>query len=122
MDERGIIREMYLKYWRYMIAKDADGLRSLMAKDYYLMHMTGVKQPAEVFLKGLLDGTFNYYSAGHDDIEVEIDGNRATMIGRSRVSAAVYGGRRSTWRLQGYFTLRREQGVWRFTSSRASTY
>ena len=104
MDERGIIREMYLKYWRYMIAKDADGLRSLMAKDYYLMHMTGVKQPAEVFLKGLLDGTFNYYSAEHDDIEVEIDGNRATMIGRSRVSAAVYGGRKSTWRLQGYFT------------------
>ena len=51
MDERGIIREMYLKYWRYMIAKDADGLRSLMAKDYCLMHMTGVKQPAEVFLK-----------------------------------------------------------------------
>lgn len=53
MDEREIIREMYLKYWQYMIAKDADGLRSLMAKDYYLMHMTGVKQPAEVFLKGL---------------------------------------------------------------------
>ncbi|MBQ8110496.1 MAG: nuclear transport factor 2 family protein [Clostridia bacterium] len=122
MDEREIIREMYRKYWRYMIAKDADGLRSLMAKDYCLLHMTGVKQPAEVFLKGLLDGTFNYYSADHDGIEVKIDGDRATMIGKSRVSAAVYGARRSTWRLRGDFTLRKEQGIWRFTSSRASTY
>ena len=122
MDEMETIRELYRQYWRCMIAKDAPGLRAIMSDDYVLMHMTGVKQPAEVFLKGLLDGTFNYYSAEHDDIEVEIDGNRATMIGRSRVSAAVYGGRRSTWRLQGYFTLRREQGVWRFTSSRASTY
>ena len=56
MDAREIIREMYRKYWRYMIAKDADGLRSLMAKDYYLMHMTGVKQPAEVFLRGCWTG------------------------------------------------------------------
>lgn len=122
MDAREIIREMYRKYWRYMIEKDADGLRSLMAKDYTLMHMTGVKQPAEVFLRGLLDGTFNYYSTEHDDIEVEVDGERATMIGKSRVSAAVYGGRRSTWRLQGNFTLRKERGTWRFTSSWASTY
>lgn len=122
MDERESIRQMYRKYWRYIIEKDADGLRRLMAKDYYLMHMTGVKQPAGVFLKGLLDGTFNYYSAEHDDIIVEIDGDRATMIGKSRVSAAVYGGRRNTWRLRGDFALRREQGMWRFTSSRASTY
>lgn len=122
MDEKELIRELYRKYWRYMIDKDAEGLRSLMAGDYYLLHMTGLKQSAEVFLRGLLDGTFNYYSAEHDGIDVEINGDRASMTGRSRVVAAVYGGRKSSWRLQGDFTLRREQGVWRFTSSRASTY
>ena len=122
MDEKEQIRELYRKYWRYMIDKDADKLRSLMAKDYYLLHMTGVKQPAEVFIKGLLDGTFNYYSAEHDSIEAEINGEKASMTGRSRVVAAVYGGRKSSWRLQGDFTLRREQGVWKLTSSRASTY
>jgi len=122
MDEREIIREMYRRYWWYMIDKNADGLRGLMAEDYCLLHMTGVKQSAEVFLKGLLDGTFNYYSAEHDGIEVRIDGDRATMTGRSRVSAAVYGGPRRTWRLQGDFTLRREREGWRFTGSRASTY
>lgn len=122
MDEKEQIRELYRKYWRYMIDKDADRLCSLMAKDYYLLHMTGVKQPAEVFIKGLLDGTFNYYSAEHDNIEVEIDGEKASMTGRSRVVAAVYGGRKSSWRLQGDFTLRKEQGIWKLTNSRASTY
>ena len=122
MDEKEKIRELYRKYWRYMIDKDADGLRGLMARDYYLLHMTGVKQSVEEFLNGLLDGTFNYYSADHDSIEVEINGDKASMIGRSRVVAAVYGGRKSSWRLQGDFTLRKEQGAWKLTSSRASTY
>jgi hypothetical protein len=44
------------------------------------------------------------------------------MTGRSRVMAAVYGGRKSSWRLQGDFTLRKENGNWKFTSSKASTY
>lgn len=122
MDEKEKIRELYRKYWRYMIDKDADGLRGLMARDYYLLHMTGVKQSVEEFLNGLLDGTFNYYSADHDSIEVEINGDKASMIGRSRVVAAVYGGRKSSWRLQGDFTLRKEQGVWKLSGSRASTY
>ena len=121
-DEKDTIREMYRKYWSCMISKDVDGLRDLMADDYYLLHMTGVKQSAEVFLNGLLDGTFNYYSADHDSIEVSLNGDHAIMTGRSRVMAAVYGGRKSRWRLQGDFTLSKENGNWKFTCSKASTY
>ena len=113
---------MYRKYWHCMITKNADGLRDLMADDYYLLHMTGVKQSAEMFLNGLLDGTFYYYSADHDSIEVSLNGDHAIMTGRSRVMAAVYGGRKSSWRLQGDFTLRKENGNWKFTSSNASIY
>ena len=50
--------------------------------------MTGVKQTRAEFEKGLLNGTFNYYSADHDSIEVMIDGDTARMIGCSRVIAA----------------------------------
>ena len=32
------------------------------------------------------------------------------------------GGRKNRWRLQGDFTLRKEDGAWKLTSSRASTY
>ena len=57
----------------------------MMTGDYSLLHMTGTRQSAEAFLKGLLDGTFNYYSAEHDSIEVTVAVDCASLIGRSRV-------------------------------------
>lgn len=122
MSDEEQIKELYRTYWNYMIDKNAEGLRDLMAGDYYLRHMTGVKQSVDEFLKGLLNGTFNYYSAEHDEIIVNINGDTATMIGKSRVLAAVYGGGKNSWRLQGDFTLRKENGNWKLTSSKASTY
>lgn len=50
MDDRESIAEIYRLYWRYMIEKDADGLRALMSDEYYLTHMTGAKQSKEVFI------------------------------------------------------------------------
>ena len=93
-----------------------------MTDDYYLVHMSGVRQTIETFIKGLLDGTFNYYSAEHDAIDVRISGDTAVMTGRSRVTAAVYGGSKHLWHLQGDFTLKKENGIWKLTSSKASTY
>ena len=116
------IKELYRKYWNCMIQKDADGLRALMSDDYYLLHMSGVRQSIDEFITGLLDGIFNYYSAEHDAIDVRINDNTAVMTGRSRVTAAVYGGSKHLWRLQGDFTLRKENGNWKLTSSKASTY
>ena len=84
-DDREAIEELYREYWRCMIKKDVKGLRSMMTDDYYLLHMTGTKQSSEAFLKGLLDGTFNYYSAEHDSIEVTVAGDCASLIGGSRV-------------------------------------
>ena len=121
-DDREAIEELYREYWRCMIKKDVKGLRRMMTGDYSLLHMTGTRQSAEAFLKGLLDGTFNYYSAEHDSIEVTVVGNRASIIGKSRVLAAVYGGGKHSWRLRGDFTLRKEEGRWKLNSSRASTY
>lgn len=122
MTDEELIKELYIRYWQYMIDKNADGLRSLQTDDYYLMHMTGTKQSRETFMNGLLDGTFNYYSADHDAIDVRINGDTAVMTGKSRVVAAVYGGGKGSWRLQGDFTLRKENDTWKLTSSRASTY
>ncbi|SCZ77983.1 nuclear transport factor 2 family protein [Pseudobutyrivibrio xylanivorans] len=122
MGEEAKISELYKDYWDYMIEKNIEGLRSLMSSDYCLYHMTGVKQSADEFIEGLKNGTFNYYSAEHEDIIVKVYGDEATMTGKSRVVAAVYGGGKGSWRLQGDFTIRKENGNWKFTSSRASTY
>jgi len=122
MTDEKQIQELYRDYWKGMIYKDEHLLRDLMEEDYYLEHMTGVRQSREEFLAGLLSGTFNYYSADHDAIDVNVKVGSAEMIGKSRVTAAVYGGAKKRWRLQGDFTLRKEDGVWKLTSSRASTY
>lgn len=122
MTDEKQIQNLYKDYWTGMIQKDEQGLRALMAEDYYLEHMTGVRQSREEFLTGLMAGTFNYYSADHDAIEVSVNGDSAELIGRSRVAAAVYGSRKRRWRLQGDFTLRKEDGFWKLISSRASTY
>ena len=122
MTDEEQIKELYRTYWQYMIDKNAEGLREIMSDDYYLRHMTGVRQSVDEFLKGLINGTFNYYSAEHDEITVRVNGDTATLIGKSRVLAAVYGGGKNRWRLQGDFSLRKEQDNWKLTSSRASTY
>ena len=122
MNDIETIKEIYRQYWICMIEKDTNGLRSIMSDEYHLMHMTGLEQSAEVFLQGLLDRTFNYYSAEHDEILVKVSGDSATMTGKSKVLAAVYGGGKNRWRLRGDFTLRKENGKWKLTSSGASTY
>ena len=122
MSDREQIEELYRTYWQCMISKDIAGMDRIMTEDYELRHMTGLRQPKQDFFRSVISGELNYYSAKHDKIVVEVSGDTATMTGQSRVTAAVYGGGRNTWRLQGDFTLRKEDGVWKLTSSRASTY
>ena len=122
MNDREQIEELYRTYWQCMINKDIAGMDRIMADDYELRHMTGLRQLKQDFFRSVTSGELYYYSAKHDEIIVKVSGETATMIGRSKVVAAVYGGGRNTWRLQGDFTLRRKDGVWKLTSSSASTY
>ncbi len=116
------IKDLYRRYWAYMIAKDAAGLRQMMAEGYSLVHVTGRRQSAEAFLQGLINGTFNYYAAEHESIEVRAAGSRAALTAKSRVLASVYGGEKRLWRLRGDFTLIKENGRWLLADSKASLY
>ena len=78
--------------------------------------------PSTVAAFPIADGTLNYFSAEHEQMDITVDGNHATLIGRSRVTAAVFGGGRGTWRLQLSFKLVKREGQWLFTEARASTY
>ena len=116
------IERLYERMYRAMIEKDTAALRPMFADDFYLVHMTGTRQNRSQYLEAIADGTLNYYSCQTEQLEVNIDGDSATLTGRSRVLAAVYGGGKHTWRLQLTFRLRREADGWRFTYSTASTY
>ena len=69
-----------------------------------------------------MDRTLNYYSEETEGWEIAIDGDRATMTGRSRVNAAVFGGGRHTWPLELRFQLVRRDDGWKLTEARATTY
>lgn len=124
MGDEEACEKLYRDLCEASIRKDADGMAAALADDYALVHMTGMRQSARDYIDAVLDGTLNYYSADHESIEVTIapDGVRAAIRGRSRISAAVFGGGRHTWRLQQDLKAEKRNGAWLLTESRASTY
>ncbi len=122
MTDEEAIRKVYEDMYRAMIAKDTVALGSLLSDDSILVHMTGHRQPRKEYLAEIEAGILNYYSVDTDSLEISVDGDTARMIGRSRVNAAVYGGGRHTWRFQMGSELRKIDGQWKITLSKASTY
>lgn len=94
----------------------------LLDDGFELVHMTGMRQGKRQFIQAVEDGTLNYYSAQHDSIHIEKQGNSITLIGQTRVLAAVFGGGKHTWRLQLQMELLERNGKWLVGKTVASTY
>ena len=116
------IWQAYIRMYEGMIAKDEKTLNEVLDDSFVLVHMTGMRQPKEAFIKAVLNGTLNYYSAEHENMPVEISGDTAVLTGQSYVAAAVFGGGRSNWHLQQKCSLKKTDGVWKIIRSVASTY
>ena len=116
------IRQAYIRMYEGMIAKDKEILRDVLDDSFVLVHMTGMRQSKEAFIKAVLDGTLNYFSAKHENMPVEISGDTATLTGQSYVAAAVFGGGRHNWRLQQKCSLIKTEDGWKIAESTASTY
>ena len=122
MSDRELCQAAYQEMYRAMIAKDIPALSAVLDDSFVLVHMTGMRQPKAAFLKAVANGTLNYSSADHDSMVVTVQGDTATLIGKSRVNAAVFGGGWHTWRLEQDLKLEKKDGCWLITLSEASTY
>ena len=122
MNEKEKIENAYKQIYRGMIEKNCDVLSEVLGSDFVLIHMTGMRQSKEAFIRAVEDGTLNYFSAEHQNIETEIHGDTAVLIGRSIVNAAVFGGERNTWRLQLKIKLTKDGDTWLMNEARASVY
>ena len=124
MGDKETCEKLYRDLCEASIRKDADGMAAVLADDYALIHMTGMRQSKRAYIEAVIDGTLNYYSADHESVEARIspDGLHAAIRGRSRICAAVFGGGRHTWRLQQDLKAEKRNGAWLLTESRASTY
>ena len=120
-DEEKIVR-LYKEMYSAMINKNKTELERIHDDSFVLFHMTGMKQSKSEYISAILGGTLNYYSAVHDDMKVTISGDTARLTGKSKVTAAVFGGGKHTWRLQLDFELIQKNGEWYFTLASASTY
>ncbi|MBP3874602.1 MAG: nuclear transport factor 2 family protein, partial [Lachnospiraceae bacterium] len=91
-NDEQIIRDAYIRMYEGMIKKDESILREVLDDSFVLVHMTGMRQPKQAFIKAVLNGTLNYFSAEHENMQVEISGDTAVLTGQSYVAAAVFGG------------------------------
>ena len=122
MTDKEQIIQLYKEMYTAMVKKDRAELERVHDDGFVLVHMTGMRQSKVVYISSIMDGTLNYYSAEHEDMQVEINGDTAVLTGRSKVTAAVFGGGKHTWRLQLRFQLVKKNGQWRFALASASTY
>lgn len=122
MNDKENIENCYRKMYCGMVAKERSILTEVLDDSFVLVHMTGMRQSKAAFIRAVEDETLNYYSADHQHIETEINGDSAVLIGQSSVSAAVFGGGRYTWRLQLKLKLVKQSDDWKITEAKASTY
>lgn len=122
MNDKKMIITAYKQMYDGMINKDEAVLSEVLDDSFVLVHMTGMRQSKEEFIKAVLNGTLNYLSAEHEYLPAEISGNTAVLTGQSYVAAAVFGGGRNNWHLQQKCSMKKTDGKWRITRSIASTY
>ena len=122
MSDKEQIADLYEAMYKAMIAKDTAALGKILSEDSVLVHMTGHRHPRHEYLREIASGVLNYYHVETDSLDITVEGDTARMVGKSRVNAAVYGGGRHTWRLQMDSQLRKIDGKWLITYSKASSY
>ena len=122
MSDKEQIETCYRQMYCGMVGKDRGLLSEVLDDTFVLVHMTGMRQSKEAFIRAVENGTLNYYSADHQRMDTEVHGDTAELVGRSVVNAAVFGGGRNTWHLQLRLKLIRTGGAWKVAEARASTY
>ena len=122
MNDETRLRQLYEDMYAAMVTKDEAELNRVHDDSFVLVHMTGMHQDKKTYIRSILNGTLNYYSAVTENLSVQVNGDTATMTGKSRVNAAVFGGGKHTWRLQLFFHAKKTEDGWRLTRAEASTW
>ena len=122
-DVQGELEECYHLMYRGMVEKDQAALEKVLAPEFVLIHMTGMRQSKKEFIRSVMDGTLHYVWARHQKVLLsEVEDDQAELIGQSLVHAAVFGGGFHTWRLQLVCRLVKRDTGWQIKEARASTY
>ncbi|MBQ9011566.1 MAG: nuclear transport factor 2 family protein [Bacilli bacterium] len=122
MAETEEIKQLYSDLCEASITKDINILNKVLADDYTLVHMTGLIQTKEDYIKSVISGQLKYYKSIHESIDVKIDGNKASITGKTKTLASPFGMTKSWWYLKQDITLEKINNKWIIKHSIASTY
>ena len=122
MEDRKYIKELYIKLCDASINKDCYILNEILSDDYILIHMTGRKQTKQEYIDSVKKGELKYYESIHESIEININGNEAALIGKTKTLASPFGYNKSWWRLRQDILLKKENNRWIIKQSKASSY
>lgn len=81
-----------------------------------LVHLTGYAQPVDEWMAGIRAGTFVYHGVVPKDVEVDVDGDAARLVGRI-TTGVTDDGSGQTWRLRCEQALERHGDEWLCTRS-----
>ena len=117
-----LFAEKYRAMYRAMIEKDGTSLNALLDENFVLVHMTGMRQNKQAFIRAVENGTLNYFSEDLQETKTVVYKDFVYFTGKSHVNAAVFGGGRHTWHLQLDIKFVFANGDWLISESVASTW
>lgn len=122
MSDKDIIKKLYIDLCDASINKDLNILNEILADNYVLIHMTGMKQSKQDYINSVKNGELKYYESKHESIDIIINGNKAKVIGKTKTLASPFGMSKSWWKLRQDLIVEKIDGNWLIVKSQASTY
>ena len=122
MSDKELVRKLYIDLCEASINKDLIKLDEILSDDYVLVHMTGMKQTKEDYLDSVKSGELSYFESKHESIDVNVNGDDATIIGKTKTLASPFGTSKSWWNLRQDLKAKKIDGKWILMYSKASSY
>lgn len=123
MTDKEMIIQLYRDENTAMVKKDINRLNEVLAPSMTLTHMTGYVQQKLEWIDQIQNDEMQYLSSKEDNIKnIEIDGDKASLVGQNQVQAKIWGGGVNTWPLQMKMYFEKKNGEWVIANQVASTY
>ena len=122
MSDKELVRKLYIDLCEASINKDLIKLGEILSDDYVLVHMTVMKKTKEDYLESVKSGELSYFESKHESIDVNVNGDDATIIGKTKTLASPFVTSKSWWNLRQDLKAKKIDGKWILMYSKASSY
>ena len=117
-----VIHALYHSMYRFMIEKDTLQLMKMLTDAFTFEHQDRRTQDKNELLGFIADGDLHFFSEYTIDVDVVVDGDTATVTGKSRVTAAWFEIARRPWNFELTLTARNSEVGWQVAHAKLATF